>query len=152
MTPKRTRGFTLLEVLVVAVIVGVLAAIVLPAYQNQVKKGNRSAAQQFMLDVATKQQQILLDQRSYVAVTDTAYFGNKPSDTNAGVGVPVPSSTTGRYTFVMTADNTTTPPSFLITATAAAGQAVDANSAKITLDQAGNRKYLTSGGTVTGDW
>ncbi|HWD15382.1 MAG TPA: prepilin-type N-terminal cleavage/methylation domain-containing protein, partial [Casimicrobiaceae bacterium] len=84
---KRVRGFTLLEVLIVCVIVGVLAAIALPAYQNQVRKGNRSAAQQFMLDVATKEQQILMDSRRYVAVTDTSYFGNKPSDTNAGVGI-----------------------------------------------------------------
>ena len=152
MTHKRTRGFTLLEVMVVAAIVGILAAIALPAYQNQLKKGNRSAAQQFMLDVATKQQQILMDARKYIAVTDTAYFGNKPSDANPGVGIPAPPSTTGRYTFVMTADNTTTPPSFLITATAATGQAVDANSAKVTLDHLGNRKYLTAGGTATGTW
>jgi len=55
------RGFTLLEVMIVCVIVGVLAAIALPAYQNQVHKGNRSAAQHFMLDVATKAQQILMD-------------------------------------------------------------------------------------------
>lgn len=152
MTRKRARGFTLLEVMVVTVIVAVLAAIALPAYQNQVKKGNRSAAQQFMLDVATKQQQILMDSRRYVAVTDTAYFGNKPSDGNPGVGVPVPSSTTGKYTFVVAVNNSATPPTFTITATAATGQAVDANSAKITLDQAGTRKYLTSGGTATGTW
>jgi type IV pilus assembly protein PilE len=149
---KGFRGFTLLEVMIVCAVVGVLAAIALPAYQNQVKKGNRSAAQQFMLDVATKEQQILMDSRRYVAVTDTSYFGNKPSDTNAGVGIAAPASTTGRYTFAVTVDNTTTPPTFLITATAATGEAVDAASAKITVDQAGTRNYLDSGGTVTSTW
>lgn len=148
---RRAHGFTLLEVMVVAAIVGILAAIALPAYQNQVKKGNRSAAQQFMMDVATKQQQILMDSRKYVAVA-SGNFGNKPSDANPGVGVPEPPSTSGKYTFAMTVDNAATPPTFLITATAASGQEVDANSAKLTVDQAGNRKYLTSGGTATGTW
>jgi type IV pilus assembly protein PilE len=105
-----------------------------------------------MLDVATKEQQILMDSRRYVAVTDTSYFGNTPSDTNAGVGIAPPDSTVGKYTFVVTADNTATPPTFLITATAASGQAVDAASAKITVDQAGTRNYLDSGGTVTSTW
>src|SRR6185437_8069877 len=63
MVAKRSRGFTLLEVIVV-----ILAAIVLPAYQSQVRKGNRSAAEQFMQDVATLEQQIILDSRLYDAV------------------------------------------------------------------------------------
>jgi len=58
MTRNRTRGFTLLEVMIVVVIVGVLAAIALPAYQSQVRKSNRSAAQQFMQDVALREQQM----------------------------------------------------------------------------------------------
>jgi|KBSMisStaDraftv2_1062788.scaffolds.fasta_scaffold1731415_2 type IV pilus assembly protein PilE len=139
MVRDRIRGFTLLEIMIVVAIVGILAAIVLPAYQEQVRKGNRSAAQQFMLDVATKQQQILMDSRSYVAVAD-GNFGNKPSDASPGVGIPQPPATSGRYTFAVTVVNTATPPTFTITATAVNGQAVDGN---LTLDQAG---------TKTGKW
>jgi len=139
MVRDRIRGFTLLEIMTVVAIVGILAAIVLPAYQEQVRKGNRSAAQQFMLDVATKQQQILMDSRSYVAVAD-GNFGNKPSDASPGVGIPQPPATSGRYTFAVTVVNTATPPTFTITATAVNGQAVDGN---LTLDQAG---------TKTGKW
>jgi len=152
MTRNRTRGFTLLEVMIVVVIVGVLAAIALPAYQSQVRKSNRSAAQQFMQDVALREQQIMMDQRGYVPVTDTAYFGNKPSDSNSGVGLAAPSSTTGKYTFVVTRDNTTTPPSYMITATAVGSQDKDASLNKMSLDHLGQRKTYTSGGTVTGSW
>ena len=136
---QRIRGFTLLEIMIVVAIVGILAAIVLPAYQNQVRKGNRSAAQQFMLDVATKEQQILMDSRSYVAVAN-GNFGNKPTDANPGVGVTQPAATNGKYTFAVAVVNTATPPTFTITATAVNDQAVDGN---LTLDQAG---------TKTGNW
>lgn len=133
MVRNRTRGFTLLEIMIVVAIVGILAAIVLPSYQEQVRKSNRSAAQQFMLDVATKEQQILMDSRSYVAVAN-GNFGNKPSDTGPGVGIPQPAATAGKYTFAVAVVNTATPPTFTITATAVNSQAVDGN---LTLDQSG---------------
>src|SRR6476661_8037794 len=123
MARNRTRGFTLLEVMIVVVIVGVLAAIALPAYQSQVRKSNRSAAQQFMQDVATKEQQIMMDRRSYVAVAATADFGNSPSASPPGVGVAAPGTTTGKYDFSV-AVTTGPPPTFTITATAINGQAV----------------------------
>ena len=139
MARQRIRGFTLLEIMIVVAIVGILAAIVLPSYQNQVRKANRSAAQQFLMDVATKEQQILMDTRSYVAVTD-GNFGNKPSDGSPGVGIPQPPATSGKYTFAVAVVNTATQPTFTITATAINGQAVDGN---LTLDQSG---------TKTGNW
>lgn len=137
---RRNGGFTLIDLLITVVIVGILAAIALPAYQNQVRKANRSAAQQFMSDVATKEQQILMDSRQYVAVTATSYFGDLPSDANPGVGIAAPSTTSSKYTFAVTVSNTATPPTFTITATATGSQAVDGN---LTLDQSGNK---------TGNW
>ena len=151
MTRNRTRGFTLLEVMIVVVIVGVLAAIALPAYQSQVRKSNRSAAQQFMQDVALREQQIMMDQRRYVSVASTD-FANKPSDTNPGVGLTLPDTTTGKYTYGVAADNTTTPPSYTITATAVGSQDKDASLNKMSLDHLGQHKTYTSGGTVTGSW
>ena len=89
----------------------------LPSYQEQVRKSNRSAAQQFMLDVATKEQQILMDSRSYVAVAN-GNFGNKPSDTNPGVGFPNLRRPPGNTLLAAAVDNAATPPTFTITATA----------------------------------
>jgi type IV pilus assembly protein PilE len=152
MARNRTRGFTLLEVMIVVVIVGVLAAIALPAYQSQVRKSNRSAAQQFMQDVALREQQIMLDMRGYVPVAATADFGNAPSGSPSGVGLAAPSSTTGKYTFVVTRDNTTTPPSYVITATATGSQDKDASLHSMTLNHLGVRTTYNSGGTATGTW
>ncbi|TDG12978.1 prepilin-type N-terminal cleavage/methylation domain-containing protein [Seongchinamella unica] len=66
----KQRGFTLIELMVVVIIVAVLLAIALPAYQNQVRRGNRAAAQAEMLGIANLQQQYLLSNRTYMGLTE----------------------------------------------------------------------------------
>ncbi|MGK8470516.1 type IV pilin protein [Stutzerimonas stutzeri] len=69
MARYKARGFTLIEVMIVVVIIGILAAIALPNYRQYVIRSNRTAAQAQMLEIANRQQQFLLANRSYA---DTA--------------------------------------------------------------------------------
>jgi type IV pilus assembly protein PilE len=133
----RKRGFTLIELMLVIAIVAVLAAIALPSYRQHVIKANRTAAQGFMMDVATREHQILLDSRNYVPVAQTSDFPNKPSDTPPGVSLTAPKETTGSYTFTVARDNTATPPTFVVTGVAIGGQASDGTLGDLTLNQAG---------------
>jgi type IV pilus assembly protein PilE len=108
---RGARGFTLIELMIVIAVIAILAAVAWPSYQNYVIRGNRAAAQSFMMTIATRQEQYLLTNRSY---TTTIGAG--------GLGLTAPNETTGRYTFVVT--NPTTS-SYTITATAAGNQVSD---------------------------
>jgi len=96
----KERGFTLIELMIVVAIVGILAAVAYPSYQDHVRKGNRAAAQAFMMEVAQRQQNYLLNNRSYA--TSLAALGlSLPTDvspnysvggSNLGVSVGPPPS------------------------------------------------------------
>ncbi|MEJ2138645.1 MAG: type IV pilin protein [Gammaproteobacteria bacterium] len=60
-------GFTLVELLIVVVIIGILASVAIPSYQQYVTKAKRSAAQSLMLEIAARQEQYLADNKTYAA-------------------------------------------------------------------------------------
>src|SRR5688572_7634217 len=62
---SKTLGFTLIELMITVAVVAILAAVVFPSYQNHVRKSRRAEAQAYMMAVAARQQQILVDTRSY---------------------------------------------------------------------------------------
>lgn len=118
---KHAQGFTLIELMIVVVIVGILAAVAVPSYQNHVIKSNRAAAQAFMVDVENRQKQYLLDARSYAPDVAT-------------LSMAAPADVSKNYTLSIAV--TAAPPAFTITATPIAGTR-QASDGALTLDSSG---------------
>lgn len=116
---KHAKGFTLIEIMIVVAIMGILSAIAIPQYKQYVIRGNRAAAQSFMMDVASRQKQFLLDARTYAT-------------TVAALSMTVPTDVSKNYTITIEAP-AATPPTFTITATPIAGKP-NASDGALTLD------------------
>jgi type IV pilus assembly protein PilE len=123
---NNSKGFSLIELMIVVVVVGIIAAVAIPQYSQYVVRGNRAAAQSFMLDVSNREKQYLLDARSYV-------------DSLATLGMTPPVDVSRNYTITISAP-AGTPPTYTITATPVAGSKQE-NDGNLTLDDTGAKTH-----------
>lgn len=63
--PKQSRGFTIVELLIVIVVIGILAAIVIVAYQGVTARANDAAVQADFTNIAKKLQLYQADNSAY---------------------------------------------------------------------------------------
>ncbi len=106
---KSIGGFTIIELMVVVVIVGVLTMIAYPAYQSFLVKANRAEAQAYLMKAAQKQQLYFNDTRSFAG-----------SEATLKIVDSKPARVADNYTILFTLVSGP-PPTFNITATPIAG-------------------------------
>jgi prepilin-type N-terminal cleavage/methylation domain-containing protein len=64
-TPRHSQAFTLIELLIVMAIIGILAAIVIPQYQNSIRKANEAAAVTTINTIKVAEAKHILDHERY---------------------------------------------------------------------------------------
>lgn len=67
----RSRGFTLIELMIVVAVVAILASIAYPAYTDSVLKGKRAQARTALLDLMQQQERYMTQNNTYLAFTNT---------------------------------------------------------------------------------
>lgn len=78
------KGFTLIELMIVVAVIGVLAAIAIPQYQNYVAKSELAAAYSTLSALKTNTEDYLANKSTAItAATDIQAI--QPSDSNVGV-------------------------------------------------------------------
>lgn len=139
-------GFTLIELMIVVAVIAILVAIAYPSYQAYTVRSNRAAAQSVLMDIAQREQQFLLDQRSYATGIQTGTSASPLADwqTTLNYG-PLPTNVTSVYTITVSIG--ATPISFTAAAAPIAGtvQASRDTCGTLKIDQAGNKTVSMSG-------
>ncbi len=76
---RNEKGFTLIELLVVVIIIGLLAAIAIPAFLGQRNKANDAAAKSLVRNGATAMEAYFSDGNTYVGASATNLRAIEPN-------------------------------------------------------------------------
>lgn len=140
----RQRGFTLIELMIVVVVVAILAAIAFPAYRDYVIRSNRATAKSMLTQVADRQEQFYVANKRYsitlVALgypSDPFFVGRNGGATAAG----------GNAIYTVSLENTGIT-TFTVAADVANQQAEDTRCTRFMLAHTGQR---TATGTAAAD-
>lgn len=120
---RRSRGITLIELMVVIAVVAILGSIAVSSYRNYLVRTNRTEAKMALLRIQAAQEKYFLQQNAY--------------GTLAQLGIPAVTPS-GYYNIAIALDEDN-PLEYTATATAAAGQAEDESCPAFTINQQGER-------------
>lgn len=136
---RGSGGFTLIELMIVVAVVGILAAIAYPSYQEQIRKGRRADAMAQLVTLAQAYERYYTSNNTYAGFWNTVPTAERNS----------PTAGTAYYAL----DSVETRTSFTITATreSAGNQNLD-RCGNLTINQAGTKGTLLATASLNECW
>lgn len=119
MNPLKTRGFTLIELMIVVAIIAIIASVAYPSYTDSVQKTRRADAKAVLLGFAQAMERHFTENNSYLGAANAG--GNTGSPGIYPSEAPIDGGTKF-YDLTITAATATT---FTLRATPKGGQAGD---------------------------
>jgi type IV pilus assembly protein PilE len=128
MTMRRTRGFTLIELMIVVAIIAILAAIAVPWWGRYTYRARRADAQKMLVHVAQAEERFYTDYNHYPLTASSLGYAND-----------APTSENGYYTLSLALPTaTSTGQGYTATATPQGAQADD-KCGKLSIDSTGQK-------------
>ena len=136
MVKQSMKGFTLIELMIVVVVIGILAAIVYPSYQGYIEKGKRVDMMSEMQQIGSRIEANKITYKRYDRIPLNEIFSN----TVSGSGTTFPNTGTALYNVIVSPVNGTTlnGRNWTLTATPISGRQM-ANDGVLTLNPQGNK-------------
>jgi type IV pilus assembly protein PilE len=142
-TKARQMGVTLLELMIVVAIVSMIAAFAYPSYTEYVVNAKRTAATSALMQVADRQQQFFMDNKSYTAdLTNLGFAANPLFISDDGNAVPAGDADA---VYLLTLANVGGTTFTAIAAPLGAQLSRDTDCGTMTLNQAGAKDALAGG-------
>jgi type IV pilus assembly protein PilE len=94
------KGFTLIELMMVVAVIGILAAIAFPSYQDSLRKGRRADAKAALLDLAQFTERSYTQNNTYSGIT--LPYNQTPRNGTAYYALALASATTSTVSLTAT--------------------------------------------------
>lgn len=140
------RGFTLIELMIVVVVVAILAAIAFPSYREYVLRSNRAVAKSMLTQVADRQEQFYVSNKRYSDDLEELGFAADPLFVDRSGNQAATDGGNAIYQVTLARPTNMT---FTVQAAVRNTQVKDTKCTGFTINQAGQR---TATGTASDCW
>lgn len=146
---RRSRGFTLIEAMVVLAIIGIIAAIAIPSYSKSVVKSKRQLGKAEIMEILSRQEQYFVNNKTYALTLAALGYAGDPyfidQDGNSSAAV------TGNsiYQISLVGPSAT---AFTIQAAPQNGQASDTQCGSLQLSSTGQKAIVGGSDTASNCW